>query len=225
MMAEDLNAASREGLMRAQAAWIIGIPLLAGLVFAGAPAPARAQGYFGVAAGLYQPEDNDADRTEVFGIRGGYRFHSNFGFEGSLSRVDLADAFSVDVPPLPGVDFDFQADLYNLDLSLQWFPRWFPGRSNFVLFAGPGIARLDTEVSVRFFGQTASESDQSNIFTAHAGLAYEWEINDRFFVRPEARVRRYFDDAAGEATPEDSLVVSYKATDYEAGVTFGWRVW
>jgi len=40
----------------------------------------------------------------------------------------------------------------------------------------------------------------------------------------KGRVSCYFDDDAGEATPEDSLVVSYKATDYEAGVTFGWRL-
>jgi len=206
--------------MRAQATWIIAILLFTGLVFAGAAEPVRAQGYFGIAAGLYQSEEKDADRTEVFGIRGGYRFHSNFGLEGSLSRVDLSDAFSQDVPAIPEIGFDLQADLYNLDLSLQWFP----GGSNFVLFAGPGIARLDTEVRVRFFGQTASASDRSDIFTAHAGLAYEWQINDRFFVRPEARVRRYFDDDGGEASPEDPLVVSYKNTDYEAGVTFGWRL-
>ena len=68
----------------------------------------------------------------------------------------------------------------------------------------------------------ASESDSSNIFTAHLGLAYQWQIGDRFFVRPEARVRRYFDDEAS-LSEDDSLAVSYKATDYEASLILGWR--
>jgi len=197
--------------------------LMAGLMMVGcASAPAWAQGHFGVTGGLYQVEDDDADRTEVFGVRGGYRFHPNFGFEGSLTRVDLADAASIeDDPALPGFDLDFQLDLYNLDLSLQWFP----GGGNFVVFAGPGLARLDTEVEVSFLGERFSESANENIFTAHAGLGYEWQLNERFFIRPEVRARRYFDDEPDDDfSEEEGLEVSYEATDYEAAVTFGWRI-
>ncbi len=206
--------------MHRQSAWGIGVLLIGGLVLGSVPAPVWAQGHFGISAGLYQPEEengSEVDRTEVFGIRGGYRFHPDFGFEGSLSRVDLADAIPADDELF--FDFDLQLDLYALDLSLQWFPRG----GNFVVFGGPGVARLDAELTVTFFGETISASDTSDVFTAHAGLGYEWKISDRFFIRPEARVRRYFDDEIEEAELEEGLALSYDATDYEAVVVFGWR--
>jgi hypothetical protein len=188
--------------------------LVTGLVLSGAAAPVRAQGFFGVSAGLYQPDDNDLDRTEVYGLRGGYRFRPGLGFEASLSRANLLDEQQ---ESFPGFTSDVQADVYNLDLSLQWLPR-----DGFVVFGGPGVARLDTKVRVSFFGQTASESDTSNILTAHLGVAYEWWLSDRFFLRPEVRVRRYFDDEA-RASADDTLAVSYKATDSEVSLLFGWR--
>src|SRR5262245_56244321 len=190
------------------AKWILlgGILLIASVL--AVPAPVRAQGYVGISGGLYEPEDDELDSTEVFGLRGGYRFHPNFGLEGSLSRVDLLDEHKRLI-----IDFssDLQVDLYNLDLSLQWFPRG--GR--FVVFGGPGVARLDSEIEVIFFGQTFSDSDTSEIFTAHAGLAYDWQFGDRFFLRPEARVRRYFDEKEDETVYRQGLSVSYYATDYE----------
>jgi hypothetical protein len=207
--------------MRRESALAIGILLLAGFVLGGFPAPVRAQSHFGISAGLYQPEEDDGevDRTEVFGIFGGHRFHSNFGVEGSLSRVDLAEAFAgrEGVPAIFNVDL--QLDLYALDLSLQWFPRG----GNFVVFGGPGAARLDADLTVTFFGQRLSASETLDLFTAHAGLGYEWEIHDRFFIRPEARVRRYFDDEIDKTVYRQALAISYQATDYQASVLFGWR--
>lgn len=207
--------------MRTRLICSTGALLIAGLVLGGGSAPVRAQGSLGVSAGFYQPDD-DLDRTEVYGLRGGYRFHPSFGFEAALSKVDLADALDLDggvTGPDFGFDADFKIDLYNLDLSLQWFPRG----GNFVVFGGPGVARLDTEVRARFLGETFSESDTSNIFTAHLGLAYQWQIGESFFVRPEARVRRYFDDEISRSQYDDELAVSYEATDYEASLIFGWR--
>lgn len=207
--------------MGARRAWVPGVLLIAGLVLGGASARARAQGHFGLAAGLYTPEDDEADRTETFGVRGGYRFAPNFGFEGSLSRLDLADAFNVDdEPSIPELDFDFDFELYNLDLSLQWFP----GGRNLVVFAGPGFARIDVEFSATIFGDTFSESLSEDLFTAHAGVGYEWQLGDRFFLRPEARVRRYFDDEIEDELGEEDVEISYRATDYEVGVLFGWRI-
>ena len=206
--------------MRTNSVWMVGVLLVAGLVFSGSSAPAGAKSSFGLSGGFYLPEDNDLDETEVFGIRGGYRFRPDFGVEATLSRVDLADTIPPDdEPPLPGFDLDFQVDLYNLDLSLQWFPRG----GNFLVFGGPGVARIESEIDVFFFGARFSETDSSNIFTAHAGLAYQWQITDRFFIRPEARVRRYFDDEPSLSEVED-FEVSYEATDYEASVVFGWRL-
>jgi Outer membrane protein beta-barrel domain len=211
----------REDPMRAKSSIssICGILLTAGFLVSGVSAPARAQGYVGVAAGVYFPEDDDQDNTEVYGLRGGYRFRPNLGFEGSLSKVDLGDTIQFEDETGPGFDFDLQLDLYNLDLSLQWFPRG----GNFVVFGGPGISQLRAKVEATFFGMTISESSNSDIFTAHAGLAYDWRINDRFFIRPEARVRRYFDDDIDEADLEEGFGISYKETDYEASLIFGWR--
>ena len=205
--------------MRTRLMWSTGALLIAGLVLSGGSA--QAQGSFGISAGIYQPDDDELDRTEVYGLRGGYRFRPNLGFEAALSKVDLADALSLDSGvsgPDFGFDFDFKVDLYNLDLSLQWFP----GGGDFLVFGGPGVARLDTRIRGSAFGQTFSESDTSNILTAHLGLAYQWQIGDGFFVRPEARVRRYFDDD-DSLSEDDSLAVSYEATDYEASLIFGWR--
>jgi len=200
--------------MRGASMGCLGMLLVTGLVLGGAAAPVRAQGFLGVSAGLYQPDDNDLDRTEVYGLRGGYRFGRGLGFEASLSRANLLDEQE---ESFPGFSADVKADVYNLDLSLQWLPH-----SGFVVFGGPGVARLDTKVRVSFFGQTVSESDTSNILTAHLGVAYEWWLSDRFFVRPEVRVRRYFDDE-DRASADDALAVSYKATDSEASLLFGWR--
>lgn len=205
--------------MRAQSIWIIGALLIAGLVLGGGLAPAGAQFSAGLSGGFYLPEEDELDETEVFGIRAGYRFRPDFGIEAALSRVDLGDAIPDDGPPLPGFDLDLQVDLYNLDLSVQWFPR----EGNFLIFGGPGIARIESEIDVVFFGTPFSASDSSDIITAHAGLAYQWQITDRFFIRPEARVRHYFDDE-DELSESEDFDVSYEATDYEASVVFGWRL-
>lgn len=206
--------------MTTRSAWFLGALLIAGL-FLGS-ATAEAQGSIGISGGIYQPEeedDADLDTTEVLGIRGGYRFRPHLGVEGYLSRVDLADTLPLDDEPIPSFDFDFEIDVTNLDLSLQWFP----GGGNFVVFGGPGISRIDAEVRVIFLGERFSDSDTEDVLTAHAGLGYEWQVTDRFFIRPEARVRRYFDDEEENLDDEEILAVDYEATDYEASVVFGWR--
>jgi hypothetical protein len=196
------------------------ILLLASVALAGIGAPAGAQGYLGAAAGAYLPGDKDQDRTEVYGLRGGYRFRPSLGLEASLSKVDLASTIPPeDQPPIPLFHFDLQLDLYNLDLSLQWLPR----DGHLVIFGGPGVAQLRAKSEVTFLGMTFSDSTNSNIFTAHAGAAYTWQVHDRFFIRPEARVRRYFDKDINQTGFQEGLAVSYKQTDYEANVIFGWR--
>lgn len=208
--------------MRTGSMWTLGALFIAGLFLGSATAPAEAQISLGISGGIYQPDDEgdgNVDTTEVLGIRGGYRFRPNLGFEASVSRLDLADAFSLDDEGPAGFDFDFDIDLTNLDLSLQWFP----GGGSFVVFGGPGVSRIATDVTATIFGQTFSDSDVEEIFTAHAGLGYEWLISDRFFIRPEARVRRFFDDEEELPDDEDILVVTYDATDYEASLVFGWR--
>jgi hypothetical protein len=209
--------------MRKKSAVVYTILLAASVVSASVSAPARAQGYFGVSAGLYQPEDAAQDTTENFDIRCGYRIRPPLGFEWSLNRVSLANTvpFQAD-PTVPGIDFDkvnLDVDLYNLDLSVQWFPR----QGNFVVFGGPGLSLVDAKLNVTFLGGSGTDPDNTTVFTAHAGLAYVWRINDRFFLRPEARVRHYFGQEVNEPNRIEAFYYSYKATDYVAGLTFGWR--
>ncbi len=198
--------------------------LLVSLGLCGVSAPAVAQIYFGLSAGLYEPQDNEQERTEVYGIRGGYRIRPQLGLEWSLSRLHLTDTVPFqDDPTIPGIDFDslnLKLDLYNLDLSLQWFP----GDGNFVVFGGPGVAQLDADLVVTFFGATFSVPDRTNIFTTHAGIAYVCEIGDHFFIKPEARARHYFGYDVTEPDRVEGFYYSYKATDYQAGVTVGWKL-
>jgi Outer membrane protein beta-barrel domain len=198
--------------------------LLAGAAFASVSAPAHAQVYLGVASGLYQPEAGDQPRTEDFGLRGGYRLRPSFGFEWNLSRVELADTVPFqDNPTVPGVDFDkvkLQLELYNLDLSVQWFPR----AGNVVIFGGPGVSMLDSKLIVTFLGATGEDPDNTNILTGHAGVAYLWQTKGHFFIRPEFRARHYFGYEVTKRDRIQGFYYSYEGTDYETGVTFGWRL-
>ncbi|HEV7667178.1 MAG TPA: outer membrane beta-barrel protein [Thermoanaerobaculia bacterium] len=199
----------------------IGVLLLLGWV--GLGIPARAQGHFAVAAGLYEPEDKEQERTEVFELRGGYRVKPQVGFEWSLSKIHLTDTVPfTDDPTIPGIDFDsllLKLDLYNLDVSVQWFP----GAGNFVVFGGPGLAQLDSDLIVTFFGSTFTEPDRTFMLTAHAGVGYVWNLNKHFYLEPEVRVRHYFGYDVTEPDQIEGFYYSYKATDYQAGLTFGWK--
>jgi len=80
-----------------------------------------------------------------------------------------------------------------------------------------------TSFAITFLGETLRDSDTEDVLTAHAGLGYQWQITDQFFIRPEARVRRYFGDESDLGDDEEILDVAYEATDYEASLVFGWR--
>lgn len=195
--------------------WVL---LFAGVIFASVPA--SAQFHFGGSIGLYQPEDEaKGGAPQVIDLRGGYRVRPQVGFEWSFSRLTLEE--SVDPASLP-FDFDLldlSADLTNFDLSLQWFP----GQSGLVVFGGPGIAMIDARLDVVFIGVPFQASDVTNIFTAHAGVGYAWRLQGGFFVQPEARVRRYFGADLSDPSAIEGFRFSYRATDYSAGLTFGWR--
>jgi len=197
--------------------------LLVSLGVCAVSVPARAQGYFGASAGLYQPEDKEQERTAVYDLRAGYRIRSRLGFEWSLSRLHLTDTVPFqDNATIPGIDFDslkLKLALSTFDLSLQWFP----AGGDFVVFGGPGVAQIDADLVVNFFGETFTVTDRTNIFTIHAGVAYVWKAGDHFFIRPEARARRYFGYDVTEPDRIEGFYFSYKAMDYQAGVTIGWR--
>lgn len=200
--------------MRARSITILMIFLIVGLALGILSRPVEAQGVLGVSAGVYHPEDGDRDYVGTFGLRGGYRFNPSFGLEGSLSRVNLDETLSIGIPFVEIARLEL-GRLYTLDLSLQWFP----SGGNFLLFGGIGGSRLNSTFDDSIFGLSFSTSTTSYIFTAHAGLAYEWQIGNRLILRPEARVRHYYGQ-----DPKTLIPGGYKATDYEAGLTFGWRL-
>jgi hypothetical protein len=209
--------------MRARLLLFTGLLLIVGVVLVGAAAPAEAQGSFAVSSGFYRPEAAEQPDTESFGVRGGYRIRPNIGFEWDVNRVKLADTVPFqDDPTIPGVDFDeinLSVEIYNVDVSVQWFPRG----GNLIVFGGPGVARIDSKLDVTFLGGQGTETDNHNVFTAHAGVGYAWQLGGNWFVRPEARVRHYFGYEVDEPNPIEGFYYSYKATDYQAGVIFGWR--
>jgi hypothetical protein len=206
-----------------KAIWIGCRLLLAAAVLGLAAAPAQAQGHFGLSANLYKPEGGEQDATFTFDVRTGYRIRPNFGFEWNLSHVQLDDTVPFqDDPSIPGTDFDsisLRVDLYNLDLSFQWFPK----DSKLVVFAGPGVALVDSEIDFTFLGGRGTDPDNTILLTLNAGATYTWPIGKRTFLRPEIRVRHYFGSAVDERDRVEGFYYSYEATDYQAGVTFGWK--
>ncbi|HYH45604.1 MAG TPA: outer membrane beta-barrel protein, partial [Thermoanaerobaculia bacterium] len=196
-----------------------GILLVAAVALGCASAPASAQFYFGVSAGMYQPEGQGKSGTDIFDVRGGYRVRPQVGFEWSFSRVTLEETVDPAILPFDFDLFNVSADLTNLDLSVQWFPR----NGNFVVFGGPGIAMIDSRINVVFIGMPFTDSDITNIFTAHAGLGYAWQLGNGFFILPEVRARRYFGAEVTEPSAVEGFRFSYQATDFGAGLTVGWR--
>lgn len=195
------------------------ILLAAGIAFGCVSAPASAQFYFGVSAGMYQPEDEGKSSTEIFDVRGGYRVRPRIGFEWSFSRVTLDETVDPAILPFDFDEFNTTADLTNLDLTVQWFPRG----GNFVVFGGPGIAMMDSRINVVFIGVPFTDTDITNIFTAHAGVGYAWQLGNGFFILPEVRARRYFGAEVKAPSAVEGFRFSYQATDIEGGLTVGWR--
>jgi opacity protein-like surface antigen len=159
------------------------------------------EGFFG----YYDPDESE-DHGEVYGGRFGYRPGDNFGLLLSAGVIDLED----DILDIEDSNLRFNLGL--VDLSFQWYP----GGSNFYVFAGPGWARIDLEVDIPGPDNDFESSD--DVLTANAGLGYQWKIGDSFFIRPEGKVR-WFDETDFDADDIDS----YKGLDREYSIALGWR--
>lgn len=183
---------------------------------------AQAQGRFGLLVGGYQPEEEDeadADITPVYGLEYGHRFNSRFGVSASLSRVDLADSFGLDdsgdLPFSPEID----VELTNLDLSFEWYPTG----GQLVLLGGPGLSRLDFDID--FFGpvdEPLSASETEDLLSFHLGVGYQWNLGERWSLRPEVRARRIFDDEDEDGGFDEDVELFYESTDVEARVTLSY---
>jgi opacity protein-like surface antigen len=159
------------------------------------------EGFFG-----YYDPNSTHDHAEIYGGRFGYKPNENFGLLLSAGVIDLEDDF-LDIE-----DANLRYDLGLADLSFQWYP----GGSNFYVFAGPGWARIDLEIDVPGNNNDIERSD--DVFTVNAGLGYQWKFGNSFFIRPEGKVR-WFDETDFKAEDIDS----YKGLDREYSIALGWR--
>lgn len=175
---------------------ILAIPLL--FVLTATLAPAEAQNtyrFFEVYGGYYDPGFDELDNDITLGLRYGRRFNDSFGWEIGAGFFDLnGDANR----PLAGTVGD--ADAFLGDLSAIWFV----AGSNFGLLGGVGFASVNVDLE----GTTEDESDDA--FTYHFGAFYQWDIGDKFFLKPEVRVRKFEGD-------------TYEKSDTEYDLGVGWR--
>lgn len=204
--------------MLARPKWVKGSLLTLALALGSAPVPA--QTHFGVAGGVFEPaEDETVEGAQVFGVRAGRRLSPSFAIEAALSHSDLTDTLPEnDDPDFPTLDFDFELRIFHLDVSAQWYP-WQRG---FLVFGGGGMSRLEARFTSSIFGETFSDSSARSILTGHAGAAYQWDLGEHFFVRPEARYRYLFSD--DKVDQGDNLTVIYDASGPEASLVLGWRL-
>ncbi len=174
------------------------VGLLLGLVILGVPSAASAEGWNGqLFAGYFFPEELDEDLT--YGLRFGHRGGGNWGWEVAGSWFDVADSQG-----FSGADID--ADLVHVDFSLNYYP----GGGEFYFFGGPGWVTGNVDLP-----STSDLSDDA--FTLHAGLGWEANVNDNFFIPIDARARWYELEGLGPDGGKDSQLT------YEASVGLGFR--
>ena len=171
---------------------------IAAMIASLAPAPIQAQSYkyFEAYAGYYDPGFDELDNDTTLGLRFGSRFNPNFGGELTAGLFDLnGDANR----PLAGQVGD--ASAYFVDASAIWYVLG----SNFGLLGGIGFATVDVDL----VGTTDDASDDA--FTYHFGTFYEWDLGDKFFLKPQIRVRKF----------EGNV---YEKSDTEYALGFGWKI-
>jgi hypothetical protein len=150
-------------------------------------------------AGYFFPEELDEDLA--FGLRFGQVGYGAWGWLAAASWFDVADSQG-----FAGEDVD--ADIVHVDLSAVYHPRTLPGLA---LFFGPGWASGNVDVP----GSTEDLSDDA--FTVHAGVGYEFDATDRFYLKPDLRARWYELEGWGTEGGRENQVT------YEVALALGWR--
>jgi hypothetical protein len=168
------------------------------LVGLASPDPAAAAGKFEVFAGYFVPEELDEDLT--YGLRFGSKGDANWGWEVAGSWFDVADSQG-----FSGAKVD--ADIVHVDFSAVYYF----GGGDFSTFFGVGWASGNVDVP----GTTTDLSDDT--FTVNGGLAYDININESFYIKPDLRFRWYELEGFGPDGGKDSQLT------YEAAVALGWR--
>ena len=175
------------------------IAVMLALAFAGVPSTASAEGWnFELFAGYFFPEELDEDLT--YGLRFGHRGDANWGWEVAGSWFDVADSQG-----FSGADID--ADVIHVDFSFNYYP----GEGDFYFFGGPGFASGNVDIP----GVTTDLSD--DVFSLHAGLGYEAQVGESFYIPIDARARWYELEGFGQDGGKDSQLT------YEASIGLGWR--
>lgn len=178
--------------------WRVAFVFVLALAAAASLTPAHAQPYnfFEVYGAYYDPGLDVLDNDISLGLSYGGRPSTSWGWEITGGFFDLnGDADR----PLAGTVGD--ASAYFAEASGIWFV----AGSNFGLLGGIGFATVDVDIT----GSTEDESDDA--FTYHFGGFYQWDLGDKFYLKPEIRVRKFEGD-------------TYEKSDTEYKLAFGWRI-
>ena len=153
---------------------------------------------FEIVAGYFLPEELDEDLT--YGVAFGNKGADNWGWQVRGMWFDVADSQG-----LGGRDID--ADIIHIDFSFMWYPRG----EGLSIFGGPGFASANID------SPFSTEDHSDDVFTFHAGVAYEAMISETFYIQPDFRLRWYELEGFGPDGGKQSQL------NYEATVAAGWR--
>ena len=170
----------------------------AAMIFALAPAAhAQESGEqsFYIYGGLYVPGIDDLDNDLTGGIGWSARPWDQFGWGVSAGFLDLNQN---NVEPLDGVIGNASGYFADADIA------WYPGGSNFSIFAGLGFGSVDVDI----VGTVTDFSDDT--LTYNYGVNWAWNFADNLMLRPQIKWRKWDGDR-------------YSKTDEEYTLAFGWR--
>lgn len=134
---------------------------IAWLSLVAAAATAQAEDRFSLElfAGVDSLDDAFDDRNDTtYGLRAGRFVTPHWGFEATISEVES------------------EADIFFLDMSAR-YSLLHSGRHRLFLLGGAGLFRYEFDS----FSRSFSTED----LTLHVGLAYTYDLSERFYLRPQ----------------------------------------
>ena len=152
-------------------------------------------------SGLYRASEDTVAEEPIYGVRGGYDFGKSWGIEVSAGQFEETVEVTVDAG---GFDQPIRLQVFLLDFSFVWRPlgdRW-------LLFAGPGLADIDIELSPVSADDPPVLTDRN--VSWHVGTALRWSLTPGFYLRADIRAR----------INETDL---YDGEDSEISLAAGWR--
>lgn len=157
-------------------------------------------GEFEIYAGWFWPdEEGDTNLDDLtYGVRLGYNFTEHFGLSGTLGYWEADDtAFGGFV----------DSDALFFDISFEWLVNP-EDLAVFVVYGGPGL--VSTETSFVDPGDfTKNFLVDGEEFSVHFGLGARISAGERWFLRPDVRLR-WFDD--GHPLNGNDEELSWEAT-------------